>query len=288
MPDSLLISLIATSLLAGEMEAGPALARVHRTLGRRWRWVGPVVRRYVETFNSKTRPRHRDVVRFLHGDPGVQSALAQYAEKLRVERLLTEPPVMQPVAAAAEWELPAIETVGALAEWLLLEGRELDWYSDLKGLAANYVAPQLRHYHYTVLNKRSGGTRLIEAPKTLLKQLQRQILAEILNKVPPHPAVHGFVPHRSIKTFAGPHVGKALVLRMDLRDFFPSIPMARISAFFRTAGYPEAVADRLAALCTSSVPRDIWQQVSHLVFAATSSAGCPHVAFARQHLLSPG
>ena len=45
---------------------------------------------------------------------------------------------------------------------------------------------------------------------------------------------------------------------MDLRDFFPSLAGVRIQAFFRTLGYPEAVADLLGGICTSATPRDVW------------------------------
>jgi hypothetical protein len=61
-----------------------------------------------------------------------------------------------------------------------------------------------------------------------------------------------------VKTFAAPHAGKQVVLRIDLADFFPSIPAGRIQALFRTAGYPERVADLLGGLCTNSAPWDVW------------------------------
>jgi len=53
-------------------------------------------------------------------------------------------------------------------------------------------------------------------------------------------------------------VGKQVVLRLDLQDFFPSFPAARAQAFFRTLGYPEQVADRLAGICSNAAPRTIW------------------------------
>ena len=40
-------------------------------------------------------------------------------------------------------------------------------------------------------------------------------------------------------------------------EFFPSITFARVLAVFLTVGYPEAVARRLAGLCTNSVPADV-------------------------------
>jgi RNA-directed DNA polymerase len=74
--------------------------------------------------------------------------------------------------------------------------------------------------------------------------------------------VHGFVKGRSIKTFAAPHAGRRVVLRMDLREFFPRLSRARVQALFRTAGYPECVADLLGGLCTSAVPHDAWTRAA--------------------------
>ena len=180
---------------------------------------------------------------------------SKYRDELAVEQWLAEPQQMQPVAAAETWDLPVIESAGALARWLLLTPGELDWFADLKGLGYKKNRPRLNHYHYRVLAKRFDSIRLIEAPKPRLKDLQRQILSRILDKIPPHPSVHGFLKGRSIRTFIAPHVGRRVILRMDLREFFPSFPAARIQAFFRTAGYPESVADLLGGICTNAAPR---------------------------------
>lgn len=94
--------------------------------------------------------------------------------------------------------------------------RELEWFADLKGLAYKGNSSKLAHYHYRVLTKRSGSIRLIESPKPRLKELQRQILSLVLNKIPSHGAVHGFVKGKSIKTFTAAHVGQRVVLKMDL------------------------------------------------------------------------
>jgi retron-type reverse transcriptase len=110
-----------------------------------------------------------------------------------------------------------------------------------------------------VIAKPSGDSRLIEAPKDRLKQLQRKILVGILEQIPPHPAVHGFLKGHSIRTFVAPHVGKGVVLKMDLEDFFPSISGARVQALFRTMGYPESVADLLGGICTTVAPYDVWK-----------------------------
>jgi RNA-directed DNA polymerase len=156
---------------------------------------------------------------------------------------------MHPVAAAETWNIPVIESTGDLAAWFGLKVPELLWFADLKGLGYKSNLPKLRHYHYRVLAKQFGNIRLIEAPKPRLKELQRQILAQILERIPPHPAVHGFVKGRSIETFITPHVRKHIVLRMDLRDFFPSFSA------------PEPVADLLGGISTNATPRDVWSKL---------------------------
>jgi len=166
---------------------------------------------------------------------------------------------MRKVAAAREWNLPAIETAGALAQWLGVTDDELEWFADLKGLGGKLGRPRLEHYSYQILHKRGGGVRLLESPKPRLKELQRQILTAILDRVPAHIAAHGFVKGRSIATFARPHTNQQVLLRLDLSNFFPAFPGARAQALFRTLGYPEAVAARLAGIATNAAPRMVWR-----------------------------
>ncbi len=61
--------------------------------------------------------------------------------------------------------------------------------------------------------ERAGDIRLIEARKPRLTELQRQILAGILEKAPPHPSAHGFLQGRSIQTFIAPHVSQRVSRR---------------------------------------------------------------------------
>ena len=260
MPNPSLLRALARSFLAGDTTVEQIVARGSGMLGRPWRWLPPLAQRYVEAFAGRTRPRRRDVVRFLLEDAGFSRARSKYFHALTVEQWLAEPQQMQPVAAAETWDVPAVESAGALADWLGLTPDDLDWFADLKGLGYKNDRSRLRHYHYRVLAKRYGNIRLIEAPKPRLKAMQRQILGRILDRIPPHPAAHGFLKGRSIKTFIAPHVGRRVVLRMDLRDFFPSIGGARIQTFFRTVGYPESVADLLGGICTNAAPRDVWKE----------------------------
>ena len=245
-------------------------------LGGNWRWLRPLARRYVRAFDNQPRPRERDVITFLLEDKGFRTSLFEHFDKLKVVHWMTPPQRMQPVAAAESWDLPPIESLGALAGWLGLTPGELEWFADLRGQERRRDVQRLRHYHYQILVKLSGRLRLIEAPKTRLKQLQQRILAEILEKVPAHSAAHGFVKGRSIKTFVTPHVQQRVVLRTDLQDFFPCLGGARIQALFRTLGYPESVAGLLAGICTNSAPKGLW--AGHI---STHEANPAHIRDAR-------
>jgi RNA-directed DNA polymerase len=261
MNDASILHALASSFLAGEPTVDRVVDRGVRSLGRSWSWLQPLARRYVETFSGRIRPRHRDVVQFLLHDRGFTRAQKRYAHELSVDHWLTEPQRMQPVPAAQDWKIPTIESAGALADWLGLSAAKLRWFADVKNLLYKNSRLRLRHYHYRALAKKSGSLRLIEAPKPRLKEMQQTILHEILEKIPPHQAAHGFVKGRSIKTYASPHIKRRVVLRMDLRDFFPAFSGVRIQAFFRTLGYPETVADLLGGICTTSAPRDAWKDI---------------------------
>jgi len=250
---------LARAILAGDQDAEAVAFRMAETLGRRWRWAIHLAHRYVTAFAGKVRPRRRELVDFLLRDRGFCRACVRHHGKLVVANRVVGEAAMRPVEAARRWPVPAIATVDDLAAWCGLKTGEVEWFADLKGISDRFgQRPELRHYNYRTSPKRSGGVRVIESPKPRLKELQRQVLAWILDKAPVHPAAHGFVRGRSIKSFAAPHTGQDVVLRMDLKDFFPSIRGARVQTFFRTLGYPEPVADLLGGICVASLPRDVW------------------------------
>jgi hypothetical protein len=186
----------------------------------------------------------------------------------------------------ALWKVPAIATPAELASFLDIDLRELDWFADIQGRERTGRGEALRHYRYRWVAKPSGSFRLIEAPKPRLKAFQRRILDEILVHIPPHDSAHGFRTGRSITTFAAPHVGQAIVLKMDLRDFFVSVTSARVTAIFLTAGYPEPVARLLSGLCTNIVPTQVIHQVTRVAPDGADRAmpwqdqrpyACPHL-----------
>jgi len=107
--------------------------------------------------------------------------------------------------------------------------------------------PQYREF---AIPKRSGGKRRILAPVPELKALQRRILRRLLARLRVHPAAMGFERGRSIVDNARAHVGQAVVMRFDLRDFFPSTRAKRLRRYFRRIGWNRPAAKLLVRLCT--------------------------------------
>jgi RNA-directed DNA polymerase len=140
--------------------------------------------------------------------------------------------------------LPSLRNEREVAAWLGLPLARLRWFTH------DRAADTTWHYVRYTVPKRSGGQRVILAPKRELKAMQRRALADLVGKIPIAPAAHGFVPGRSITTNARPHVGKRVVIRLDLKDFFPSITFPRVRGVFIVHGYSYAVASTLALLCT--------------------------------------
>lgn len=153
--------------------------------------------------------------------------------------------------------LPVFHTPEQLAEWLGLPLGKVAWLIHRFSAHSRPESEKEAHYHFRWERKRAGGWRLIEAPKATLKAAQCRIFEEILSSIAPHPSAQGFVPGRSIVTNAAPHVDKAVVLRFDLSNFYPTVTLARVTAIFRAFGYSREAAVWLARLCTSSLPQTI-------------------------------
>ncbi len=98
--------------------------------------------------------------------------------------------------------------------------------------------------------KRGGGSRRIAAPNGRLKWVQRRIRRRLLARLPLHPCATGFRAGCSIVTNAAVHAGRAVVLRMDIREFFASTTARRVRRYFRAIGWGADAAALLVRLTT--------------------------------------
>jgi hypothetical protein len=157
--------------------------------------------------------------------------------------------------------LPIVQTAPELANLLDIS------YQQLRFLAYHREAVSIDHYVRYKVPKRSGGERNIAAPMPILKRAQRAILDNILSKVPVHEAAHGFLAEKSVVTNSNPHKKKpALLINMDLQDFFPSITFERIRGVFKSLGYSGHISTLLAMLCSFSerIPIEVRGVTKHV------------------------
>jgi retron-type reverse transcriptase len=168
-------------------------------------------------------------------------------------------------------QLPALAAPADLAQALSVSVPRLRW------LAFHTEAATRIHYVTFQVPKKSGGMRQLSAPHRDLANAQLWILINILEKIPTHAAAHGFVPGKSTMSNAVPHVGRASVTNLDLKDFFPSITFLRVKGIFQELGYSPAAATILALLCTES-PRSKVQYNGRTFYVATGPRALPQGA----------
>lgn len=201
------------------------------------------------------------IVEFFHESALFAEAIGPVMEQGRAWSMSLAPPAFAPSPRFASLDVPRLATPGQLAKWLDVSLPHLDWLADTRRQATRTDIQVLQNYRYRFVAKRSGPPRLLEEPKPLLKSVQRRILGDIIGKLPVHDAAHGYVAGRSCLSGAARHASEAVVVAADLKDFFPSTPVRRVHAIFRSIGYPYAVARMLTGLTTSTVPEIVLRRL---------------------------
>jgi len=149
-------------------------------------------------------------------------------------------------------------------------------------------------YRLFTIPKASGEKRTIAVPPPVLMAWQRRLSEYLTASYLAKPSVHGFAKGRSICSNASEHVGRRLILNIDLRDFFPSIHFGRVRGLF--ASYPfkfsNVVASTLAQLCTreGKLPQGaptspiisnlICRRLDNDLWKLTRSLGCKYTRYA--------
>ena len=270
---------LAGAFLAGEWEPAAMGRRGKRALADRRRWPTDLAQIVVRGYPDRPADRPRELAAFIAACEPFQRAVRASHRPVRVHTWMAAPTEM----GRRRWPVPVIDDLAALAGWLGVTPGHLAWFADARSLERTAAEERLRHHHRRWLRKADGSARLLEAPKRELKDLQRQVLHHILDRIPPHEAAHGFRPGRSALTAARLHAGRAVVLHFDLESFFTTVGAGRVHGVFRLAGYPEPVAHTLAGLCTTVTPPAVLR-------AAPPATGDPAVERRRRmlaHLAGP-
>ena len=144
------------------------------------------------------------------------------------------------------------------------------------------------HSQYRKAKVTIGGkerTFYIAAPS--LKRIQDKI-EQWLSELPLHDAVHGWRKGHSTVTCAQGHTGKAIVMHVDIENFFPSIDPGLVFNVFRRNGFAPEVAHVLTKLTTwrnhlaqgldtsPVIANLVLWQVDIRMAALASKAGCEY------------
>ncbi|MFK7738841.1 MAG: reverse transcriptase family protein [Planctomycetota bacterium] len=243
----------AAAVLAGpfthEHAHAALMALRRRRTAKLDRLVSALVRDLFARFPVGQRLLREELIRFFDGHRGCAEAFE--------DRELLAPDVvdaMRPsvglasACVAADVHPPALTTLGELSAWLGL-------YPDqLKSLVATRRGGAGRHYLRHWRARRRSPPRLLEVPKSDLRDVQQRLLRDLLAHIPVHPAACAFVRGRGVRDAVEPHAERDVVLRLDVEDFFASIGRGRVLRAFLNFGYPDSVADALARLCTVATP----------------------------------
>lgn len=131
---------------------------------------------------------------------------------------------------------------------------EFEHLCKLLGRSNEYLASVVNspsnHYYTFKIPKRNGGTREITSPYPALLEIQYWILENILKTITISPYAHGFAYKKSIISNSKIHIGQKELLKIDLKDYFPSIKINRIITVFKKLGYPNEISFLLAAICS--------------------------------------
>ena len=105
-------------------------------------------------------------------------------------------------------------------------------------------------YYPAAVPKRNGGSRMLDVPYPDLKACQRRILEEFLPAIPVHSCAKAYVKGASLRDTTLPHVGKPLVVKLDIHDFYGSIRFRTVyERVFGEDRFPKKIGMILANLC---------------------------------------
>jgi len=162
----------------------------------------------------------------------------KFAEKLKFEG--------GDITKLTELGLPAICDLQDLSQAIGVLREELQW------LCYHRQAATIDHYTRFQIPKKKGGMRNISSPKPKMRLAQNWVLESVLEKIPLHEAAAAFRVGKSIVDNAQQHAGGAVIVRIDLKDFFPSVRFHRVKGLFMSFGYNYGIATVFALLCTDA------------------------------------
>lgn len=132
---------------------------------------------------------------------------------------------------------------------------QIQLYYQTRGFDTNKVNQLPPHlipmgYWWHKIPKRNGKPRMLYSPNPRLKLLQRLLLRKVFARLPVHPSCMGFRRGQSTCRHALMHTGKAVVVRIDIKDFFHTTTGMKVYEYFRSIGWDHQSAELIQTICT--------------------------------------
>lgn len=119
-------------------------------------------------------------------------------------------------------------------------------YRHAKALAEN----RDRHYYAAYIPKNTSGIRNLQVPGYEIASHQRFIWQNILKKLPVSECAFAYRKGIGIRECARPHVGRAVLIHMDIKNFFGSIRESTVFRYLlRETGYPKQLVHFISRMC---------------------------------------
>lgn len=135
--------------------------------------------------------------------------------------------------------------------WLATRRRQNKLMKRLRFGAKRFWGTKVE-YTIAEIPKRSGGIRELSIPSSELKKTQKMLARaferELGGKV--HKVANAYVKGRNTVTNAVPHLGCAVLIKLDIKDFFPSVTRDMLQPLIWQFAYREPKAlERILDLC---------------------------------------
>ncbi|EKE30343.1 MAG: ribonuclease H [uncultured bacterium (gcode 4)] len=144
--------------------------------------------------------------------------------------------------------------IGAKKKWIMK-------MSDLFKRVLEFDAPDLSYTTFTI-PKKDWTSRQIEAPNAQLKKTQQTLLHLLSNNIILPWYVTGFRKKFSIKTNAKKHVGREVVINLDIKDFFTNVTTQKLRQRLEYLKVDNEIISRFEKLCFNNWHLPQWAPTS--------------------------
>ena len=193
----LLAVALADAFLAGRWTPAGLATSGWASLGVRHRWLARLAAEVLSAYQEPPLDRPRELAAYIELTDTLDE-VERRASALRRPFPVARHRITVPTEMTRRpFPVVPLDHAGSLAELLGCSMSELLWFADTKRWLRRGRAEPLQHYRSRWVPTGSGGVRLLEAPKPRLRELQRQVLEQLLAPIPVHPSAHGFVAGRS-------------------------------------------------------------------------------------------